>query len=184
MAALRAIPAAELLSFLKEIRGVQTWTEKDIANTLRIGLPQAREAVSVLQLQGYIGPAGGTGKWRITEQGEIVSGAKPPRFTRQSVQDALAGIRERIKSANDDPEAEYRIADVVAFGDFLRDAARVQAADVGIRLVPKSDSALIASAQEHTAELEFLKRLRGKAALLHVVPYEEWMSSRSHVRLL
>jgi hypothetical protein len=169
---------------LREVRGVQTWTEKDIANTLRIGLPQAREAVAVLQLQGYIEPAGNTGKWRITERGEIVSGAKPPRFTRQSVEDALAGIRERIKSANDDPQAQYRVAEAVAFGDFLGNAVRVQAAEVGIRLVPKSDSAPIASAQEHAAELNLLKRLRGKTALLHVVPYEDWMSSRSHVRLL
>jgi hypothetical protein len=180
----REIPAAELLSFLKEVRGVQAWTEKELAKILRIGLPQAKEAIAVLQLQGYIEPAGNTAKWRITEQGEIVSGAKPPRFTRQSIEDALAGIRERIKSANDDPEAEYRIADAVAFGDFLRDPVRVQAAEVGIRLVPKSDSAPIASAQEHTAELEFLKQLRGKTALLHVVPYEEWMSSRSHQQLL
>jgi hypothetical protein len=76
------IPAAELLSFLKEVRGVQTWTEKDLAKILRIGLSQAKEAIAVLQLQGYIQPAGNTGKWRVTEQGEIVSGAKPPRFTR------------------------------------------------------------------------------------------------------
>jgi hypothetical protein len=178
------LPAAELLSFLKEFPGVQPWTERDLANILKIRVPQAKEAIAVLQLQGYIEPAGNTGKWRITEQGEIVCGAKPPRFTRQSVEDALAGIRDRIKSANDDPEAQYRVTEAVAFGDFLRDAARLQAADVGIRLVPESDSAPIASAQEHSAELDFLKQLRGKTALLHVIPYEEWMSSRSHVRLL
>jgi hypothetical protein len=178
------IPAAELLSFLKEVPGVQTWTEKDLANTLRIGLPQAKEAVAVLQLQGYIEPAGNTAKWRITEQGEIVSGAKPPRFTRQSIENALASLRDRIKLTNEDSHAQYKIAEAVAFGDFLGDAVRVQAAEVGIRLVPKSDSAPIASAQEHAAELNFLKQLRGKSALLHVVPYEEWMSARSHQRLL
>ena len=180
----REIPAAELLTFLKEVRGVQTWTEKDLAKILRIGLPQAKEAIAVLQLQGYIQPAGNTGKWRVTEQGEIVSGAKPPRFTRQSVEDALAGLRDRIKAANENPAAAYRITEAVAFGDFLRDAPRVQAADVGIRLVPKSDSGAIASAQERAAELDFLKQLRGRTALLHVIPYEDWMSSRSHQRLL
>lgn len=180
----REIPAAVLLSFLKEVRGVQTWTEKDLAKILRIGLTQAKEAIAVLQLQGYTQPAGNTGKWRVTEQGEIVSGAKLPRFTRQSVENALAGIHDRIKAANENPAAAYRITEAVAFGDFLRDAARVQSADVGIRLVPKSDSGSIASAQEHAAELDFLRELRGKTALLHVIPYEDWMSSRSHQRLL
>ena len=178
------LPAAELLSFLKEVRGVQTWTEKELANTLRIALPQAKEAVAVLQLQSYIKPAGNTAKWRITEQGEIVSGAKPPRFTRQSVENALASLRDRIKLTNEDSHAQYKIAEAVAFGDFLRDAVRVQAAEVGIRLVPKSDSEPIASAQEHAAELNFLKQLRGKTALLHIIPYEDWMSSRSHRRLV
>lgn len=178
------LPAAELLSFLKEARGVQTWTDKQLANTLRVGLRQAKEAITVLQLQGYIQPAGNTGKWRVTEQGEIVSGAKPPRFTRQSVEDALADLRDRIKAANKNPNAGYRITEAVAFGDFLRDAVRVQAADVGIRLVPKSDSGAIASAQEYAAELNFLKEVRGKTALLHVIPYDDWMSSRSHQRLL
>jgi hypothetical protein len=155
-----------------------------LAKTLRVGLPKAKEAITVLQLQGYVEPAGSTGKWRVSEEGDIVSGAKPPRFTRKSVEDALAGVRERIKEVNRDGAARYRVTEAVAFGDFLRDAARVQAADVGIRLVSSSDSGSTASAKEHAAELEFLKKLRGRSSLLHVVPYEDWMSSRSHVRLL
>lgn len=177
-------PAAELLSFLKEVRGVQPWTEKDLSTTLRIRSPQVKEAIAVLQLQGYIEPASHAGKWRVTEQREIVSGAKPPRFTRQGVKDSLAGISHRIKSANEDPRVQYRSTEAVAFGEFLRDATRVRAADVGIRLVPKSASGPIASAQEHAAELDFLRELRGKTALLQVIPYEDWMSSRSHLRLL
>ncbi len=178
------IAAAELMSFLKEAGGVRTWTEKDLATALKISVSQAKEATAVLQLQGYIEPVGNTGKWRVSEQGDLVSGAKPPRYTRKSVEDALAGLRDRIRIANDDDNAAYKIAEAVAFGDFLGDAVRVQAAEVGIRLVPKSDAAATSSAKEHAAELEFLKQLRGKAALLHVVPYENWMSSRSHVRLL
>jgi hypothetical protein len=180
----KGLPAAELLSFLKEVRGVQTWTEKDVAKTLRIGLPQAREAIAVLQLQGYIEPAGKTGKWLITQQGEIVSGAKPPRFTRQSIESALASLRDRIRSINEDSHAEYKIAEAVAFGDFLSDAARVQAAEVGIRVESKSGASAIASAEEHAAERAFLKQLRGKSALLHIIPYEDWMRSRSHRQLL
>jgi hypothetical protein len=180
----KVIPAAELLSCLKELRGFQPWTENDLARTLRVGLSKAKEAVTVLQLQGYVEPAGSTGKWRVTDEGEIVSGAKPPRFTRKSVEDALAGVRDRIKEVNKDADAPYRVTEGVAFGDFLRDAARVQAADIGIRLVSSSDSGAATSAKEHAAELDFLKKLRGQSSLLHVVPYEDWMSSRSHLRLL
>lgn len=147
-------------------------------------MPKAKEAMTVLELQGYIERAGSTGKWRVTEEGEIVSGAKPPRFIRKSVEDALVGVRDRIKEVNKDPGAPYRVVEAVAFGDFLRDATREQAADVGIRLLSTSDSPATTSAKEHAAELEFLKTFRGKSSLLHVVPYEDWMGSRSHVRLL
>jgi hypothetical protein len=184
VAASQKISAAELMSFLKQAGGVRTWTEKDLATALKLSPSQAKEATAALQLQGYIEPVGNTGKWRVSEQGDLVSGAKPPRYTRKSVEDALAGLRDRIKVANDDPDAAYKIAEAVAFGDFLDDAARVQAAEVGIRLVPRSGAATTAAAKEHAAELEFLKQLRGKSALLHIVPYENWMSSRSHVRLL
>ena len=177
-----SIAAAELLSFLKEIHAAQTWTEKDLAKALSISVAQADEAIAVLQLQGYIEPAGRTGKWRVTEQGDVVSGAKSPRFTRRGVQDGLDKLRNRIKAINEDPNADYKITDAVAFGDFLGDAARVQA-EVGIQLAPKNEE-FTGSAKEHRAELAFLKQLRRKSALLHVVPYEEWMSARSHLRLL
>ena len=87
---LLSLPAAELFSFLKEIRAAQTWTEKDLSNTLNINAAQATDALAVLELQGYIEPVGGSGKWRVTEEGELVSGAKSPRFTRESMDEALA----------------------------------------------------------------------------------------------
>ena len=89
---------------------------------LKIGLSEAREAIAVLQLQGYIEAAA---KWRITDQGDLVSGTKPPRFTRRSVEQALGELRDRIRGVNDGPNAPYTISDAVAFGDFLWDAARV-----------------------------------------------------------
>lgn len=178
------VSAAELLSFLKQTRGVQTWTEKDMTKALKIGLPEAKQAIVVLQLQGYIEPAGQTGKWRITEQGDLVSGAKSPRFTRQSVEQALNELGDRIKAANEDPNVPYKITDAVAFGDFLGDGARVQAAEVGIRLMLKKTEESTASSKQRRAELAFLKQLRGKTALLHAEPYEEWMRSRSHRDLL
>jgi hypothetical protein len=177
-------PAAELLSFLKEIRAAQPWSEKDLSMALKIGLPQAKEATVVLQLQGYIEPAGRTGKWRITEQGELVSGARSPRFNCQSVKDALAALRDRIKAVNADREAAYKVADAVAFGDFLRDQPRVQAAEVGIRLARRAGGEFAGSAREHAAERHFLKELRGRTAMLRLELFEDWMSARSHLSLL
>ena len=46
------LPAAELMSFLKQTRGAQTWTEKELASALKIGLPEAKQATLVLPLQG------------------------------------------------------------------------------------------------------------------------------------
>ena len=178
------VSAAELLSFLKQTGGVQTWTERGLAKSLKIGVPEAKEAITALQLQSYIEPVGQTGKWRITEQGDVVSGAKSPRFTPQSVEKALEELQSRIKAVNEDPNADYNITEAVAFGDFLGDAARVQAAEVGIRLAPRRNEQLTTSAKEHRAELAFLKQLHGKTALLHVIPYEDWMRARSHLRLL
>lgn len=181
---LLSLPAAELFSFLKEIRAAQTWTEKDLSNTLNINAAQAKDAVAVLELQGYIEPAGRSGKWRVTEEGDLVSGAKSPRFTRESMDEALAALRERIKAVNEDRDATYTVTAAVALGDFLRDQSRVQAADVGIRLQQKADAQPTGSAREHAAELSFLKELRGKTALLHLRPFEDWMLARTHRKLL
>jgi hypothetical protein len=89
--------AAALLSFLKEIGGTQIWTEKDLSSALTISSSRAKEATAVLQLQGYIEPAGHAGKWRVSEQGQIVSGAKSPRFSRKSIEGALAGLRDPLR---------------------------------------------------------------------------------------
>ena len=107
------IPAAALLSYLKEAGGTRTWTEKDLAAALKITLAQAKEVAAVLQLQGYIEPVGNTGKWSASEQGDLVSGAKPPRYTRKSVEDALSALRDRINAVNSDPDAAYKITDSI-----------------------------------------------------------------------
>jgi hypothetical protein len=41
------------------------------------------------------------------------------------------------------------VTEAVAFGDFLLDALRVQTAEVGIRLMPKSEAEATQSATEH-----------------------------------
>jgi hypothetical protein len=131
----RNLAAAELLSFLKQARAAAPWTERDLAKTLNIGVNEARQALAIMQFEGYVSSVGKPGKWRTTLQRESVSGSKPPRFTRKSVDRALSDLHERIRDTNSDPNALYKITDAVAFGDFLTDAPRVQSAIVSIRLI-------------------------------------------------
>jgi predicted transcriptional regulator len=71
-------PAAEALSFLKEIKGAATWTDRDLAKSLNISMAEVKQVLAVMELQGYVEPAGTSKKWRTTEQGDLVSGAKSP----------------------------------------------------------------------------------------------------------
>lgn len=181
----RSLAAAELLSFLKQTRAATPWTERDLANTLNIGVNEARQALAIMQFEGYVASAGGPGKWRTTLQGESVSGSKPPRFTRESVDKALSDLRERIRDTNSDRNALYKITDAVAFGDFLADPPRAQSATVGIGLILRNDdSQQPKSAHDRAAEATFLKQLRGKSSLLQLQRYEPWMGARSHRNLL
>jgi hypothetical protein len=177
------LPAAALLSFLKQTYG--PWTEHELAKALNVSSADAKQAVTAMQLQGYVEPVGRSQKWKTSGQGQAVSGAKSPRFTRDAVERALSSLSDRIRAINDDPGSPYTISEAVAFGDFLSDRARVQAADVGIRVTPKmANLEPPSSATEHKAEEAFLKQLRGKSALVHIESYETWMSARSHLRLL
>ena len=65
------LPAAELTSFLRDY-GTGTWTEGDLAACLQINVEQAREGITILQLEGYIEPAGTITKWRTTEFGDFL----------------------------------------------------------------------------------------------------------------
>jgi hypothetical protein len=177
------VPATELLSFLKQTHG--PWTERDISKALNISSAEAKQAVSAMQLQGYAEPIARTKSWRTTEAGLTVSGAKTARLTCKAVEQALSTLRDRIQAINNDKRAEYTVSEAVAFGDFLTQDARVQPAEVGIRLTPRNtDVDASASAVEYKAEEAFLKRLRGRSAALHIQAYEPWMSARSHRKLL
>jgi hypothetical protein len=178
-----SMPAAEALSFLKETRGALTWPLAQLAKYLNISIADAKEVVAVLQLQGYVKPS--DHQWLTTQQGEAVSRSRQPRYPRAKVEQAVADLRDRLKLVNRDTKAPYKVTDAVAFGDFLGDGSRVQAADVGIRLVPrKPDDDDLTSAREQASEQAFLRRLKNRSALLNVRPYEDWMSARSHRRLL
>ena len=49
-----SLPAAAVLSFLKETRGMPSWTLKDMSKSLRISAADAKRAAALLGAQGYI----------------------------------------------------------------------------------------------------------------------------------
>jgi hypothetical protein len=177
------VSAAAAFSFLKETKGLLTWTPGDLAKSLKISLAEAKQVIAALEMQGYIKPHG-RDEWLTTLAGETVSGAKTPRFTPESIEEALAALRSRIKLVNQDSKSPYKITDAAAFGDFLSGQARAQAGDVGIQLIRRKSEGGEHSKKEQVARLAFLKQLRGKTQMLNVLPYEEWMGGRTHRPLL
>jgi hypothetical protein len=195
---LPSLSAEAALGFLKDTKGTMTWSTRDLADTLKIDRREAQHALAFLQAQGYVQPARhgepahqkgsarAVDQWITTPAGETVSGAKSPRFTHERVEEALAALEDRIKQSNKNPQAPFRITDAVAFGDFLLpNRARVQSADVGIRLArrgaPSNEPRSASGAQ---AERKFFRDLRAKSALLTLRPYADWMRHRSHRDLL
>ena len=180
-----SVPAAAVMSFLKDTRGLLTWTTRDLTETLNIPVSEAAKVIPIMEMQGYVKAAQGAREWFTTPAGQTVSGSKLPRYTPERVAAALVTLKERIAAARKDFKSPFKISAAVAFGDFLSDRSRVQAPDVGIELVKrKSDAGVRPSATETKARHGFLKQLRGKNTPLNVQPYQEWMSKRSHQKLL
>jgi hypothetical protein len=177
------LPLAEVLSFLKETRGTPGWSTQDMAKSLNISTAVARRVIPFMEAQGYIKASGG--RWLTTVSGDGVSRSRPPRYTPKTVEGALSALAGRMKAANQDASAQFRVTKAVAFGDFLAGRPRVQAADVGVQLKPRGPiTGEEVSAVERATEREFLKRLKGKTPTLNIRPYEDWMGSRSHRKLL
>src|SRR5258707_4988404 len=55
--ALPSVPAEAALSFLKDTKGTLAWTARDLADTLKINRPEAKQILAFLQAQGYVQPA-------------------------------------------------------------------------------------------------------------------------------
>src|SRR5215472_996631 len=108
-----SLPAAEILSFLKETRGAPSWTIREMAKSLNIGRTDATKVTALLQAQGYVEPSRAD-EWLTTVSGETVSGSKAPRFTAESVAAALSGLAERVKAVNQDRTAPFEIVTAVA----------------------------------------------------------------------
>ena len=180
-----SVPAAAVMSFLKDTRGSLTWTSRDLAETLGIAIAEATKVLVIMEMQGYVKPTRGGKDWLTTSAGETVSASKLPHFTRERIDAALAALKQRIAAARKDFKSPFEISAAVAFGDFLSDRPRVQAPDVGIEFARrKSDHTARGSATENKKRLAFLKQLRGKNTPLNLQPYQEWMGKRSHLKLL
>jgi hypothetical protein len=180
-----AVPAAAVMSFLKDTRGLVSWTSRDLAETLGIAGAEAAKVIAIMEMQGYVKSQQGGREYFTTGEGQAVSGSKLPHFKIERVEKALVGLKERIIAARKDFKSPYKISKAVAFGDFLGERSRVQAPDVGIDVVKrKADAAETHSATENKQRLEFFKQLRGRNTPLNVQPYQEWMSKRSHRKLV
>lgn len=177
------VAAAAALNFLKETKGTLTWTTKDFARGVGINLGVAGAALAVLQMQGYVKQGEHKDEWMTTVDGDAVSGGTSPRFSAVAVRRALDDLRTRIKALNKDTKAEFKIARAVAFGDFLGDEPRAQAADVGIELVSR-DTAKARKAMPKARERAFLKALRRGKHLVRLVRFEPWMKERAHLQLI
>ena len=174
-----AVPLEAVMSFLKQTRGLLTWTVRDMSDALKISSDESRQIGAILALQGYVKQCAEDGVWMTTINGEAVSDSKPPHFSLARVDKALADLQNRIRSNNVDRKAGFRVVQAVAFGDFLLERPVAQAADVGISVVSNKD-------RKTSVEVEraFLERLRARNPVLHLEPYRPWMSARWHRRLL
>ncbi|HEY6466646.1 MAG TPA: hypothetical protein VIY69_11685 [Candidatus Acidoferrales bacterium] len=176
-------PSAKLgrdavFSFLKDTRGMVSWTARDLSETLGVTLAQANDALPVLEMQGYVRPSG-KDEWLTTIEGETVSGSVVPRYKKEAVDEALASLQDRIRQLNADRGTETIITRAVAFGDFLSGQARVQAADVGIEAAARGAKN---TPQRPSAAL--LSTLKAKSPMLHLLPFAPWMVNRTHRKLL
>jgi hypothetical protein len=180
------IPAEAALRFLIDTKGTTSCSAHDLADMLKIRRRDGEQVVALLAAQGYVQHARGADDWMTTPAGESVSGAKTPRFTGESVERAVEALKERIRQVNKDSKATFRIADAVAFGEFLlSERTRVQAADVGTALTPRGETANdVRSASAARLESQFLRQVRRKTALVQIRSYAEWMRERSHLNPL
>jgi hypothetical protein len=107
-----------------------------VSKALNISSAEAKQAIAAMQLQGYAEPIARTQRWRTTEEGLTVSGAKAARFTREAIEQALSAFRDRIQATNNNPNADYTVSEAVAFGDFLskQPATRAFAVSAGERM--------------------------------------------------
>jgi hypothetical protein len=48
------LPAAQVMSFLRDVHSLLTWTEQDFVASMNVGNDQTKAALGILQLAGYV----------------------------------------------------------------------------------------------------------------------------------
>ena len=91
-----SVPAAAVMSFLKDTRGLMNWTTRDLSKSLGIEAAEADKVLTIMEMQGYVKPAEGGREWFTTAEGQAVSASKLPHFKRERVEAALEGLKQRI----------------------------------------------------------------------------------------
>jgi hypothetical protein len=178
---LPSVSTSAVFSFLKDTRGALTWKIRDFQDCLNIGAKDAKQILAILQMQGYIQQKDDKDEYLTASSGEAVSGSKLPRMKRESVEEALSTITERIAAINRDPRAKFSIRKAIAFGDFLSKRPQVQA-DIGVMLTRRTP---VSGNEDNDKEGQtFLKQLQAKNRFVHVQRYQPWMSDRTHRKLL
>jgi len=76
-----------------------SWTARDLAKSLIISPAAAKQALTILEMQGYVKPTG-SAEWITTPAGEIVSGSKLPRYTRETVGRSLESFADHLQRVN------------------------------------------------------------------------------------
>src|SRR5450755_1647943 len=75
-AVMPSVPAAAVMSFLKDTRGSLTWTTLDLAEALGTTAAEAAKVLAIMEMQGYVKPVRDGPAWLTTPAGETVSGSK------------------------------------------------------------------------------------------------------------
>jgi len=98
--ALPTVPLDAILSFLKDTRGTVSWSAKSVKDCLQLDNKQTQQILAILEMQGYVAREGDD--WLTTAAGESVAKSKKPQFSRESVDEALDTLKERIAAVNRD----------------------------------------------------------------------------------
>jgi hypothetical protein len=139
-----SLPAAAILSFLRQSADREAWTAADLARMLGVSSTDAEQAIAIMAAAGYITPVvKPRGVWRNTVVGNTVAGApKAKPVARKTAEKNLEAFVGRVREVNADPRFLYRVEQAVVFGPFAITNEPVRTLDVAIQLVPKeSDSA-------------------------------------------
>ena len=175
-ASANAITSAAAFSFLRDMRGRESWGVKELTAVLKIAKNEADDVLAILAAQGYVQHDTKSGRWFTTTAGNSVAGSSEPRFLREAVARAVTELKKHIKAMNA-ARTETKVVRAVAIGDFLLQEPRVQAAEVGLELAQATSKMSISS------KMVFAK-LRNKSQHIRLRPYEPWMSKRSHLNLI